>query len=361
MEHVKTPPALAGARILVVDDEAFQLALLDRLLKSAGYIDVTTSSTPEGVAELHRAQDFDLILLDVHMPGMNGLEVLEQLRQAGGDDPVPVIVLTGDTDVATQMLALSRGARDFLSKPPRREELLSRIHNTLEARFLARQNRMQKERYQKLLHNILPRHIVARLDRGEEEIVDYYGDVAVLFVDLVGFSSTCARIEPAIVVDNLNRIFLAIDELALSHGIEKIKTIGDAYLAVSGLYDSDAGHFHRMADFALAVIRRMEEMAPELAIPSNVRVGIERGDLITGMLKGHRSAFDIWGDTVNAAARLQSAAEPGRIIVSDYLARALGGAFDLLPNGSLSLRGVGKTETFFLASRSEKRASGTEA
>ncbi len=339
-----------AARILIVDDEQFQLDLLQRLLSQAGYTNLTAVSDPRGVAALHRDRDFDLILLDIHMPHLGGLEVLGQLKAVNPDDYAPVIVMTGDEDVETRLAALDHGARDFLTKPPRKAELLSRIHNLLEVRFLTRQNRLERERYRNLLTGILPGYIVTRLDRGETDIVDNFGDVAVMFADLVGFSSVCARLESRIVVANLNRIFLAFDRLAERHGVEKIKTLGDAYMAVAGL-GSGNGHFAAMADFALALVGELQAMLPSLAAPFSMRVGIERGQLIAGMLTGRRSVFDVWGDTVNAAARLQAASEPGRVTVSRHFADALDQAFALEPRGTLELKGVGRTEAFFLGPR----------
>lgn len=349
-------PTIAGARpfetarILIVDDEQFQLDLLQRLLSQAGYTNVTAVTDPRGVAALHRARDFDLILLDIHMPYLGGLAVLDQLKSLNPGDYAPVIVMTGDEDVETRLAALDHGARDFLTKPPRKAELFSRIRNLLEVRFLARQNHVERERYRRLLNDILPGYIVVRLDGGETDIVDNFGDVAVLFADLVGFSSVCARLESRIVVANLNRIFLAFDRLADRHGIEKIKTLGDAYMAVAGL-GPGGGHFTAMADFALALVRELDEMQPDLAAPFGMRVGIERGQLIAGMLTGRRSVFDVWGDTVNAAARLQTASQPGRVTVSRHFAAALDGAFALEARGMLELKGVGKTEAFFLGPR----------
>src|SRR5207253_2779205 len=142
------------------------------------------------------------------------------------------------------------GARDFLVKPPRKAEMLSRIRNVIEIRHLNRQNRIERERYEQLLQDILPAYILKRVKDGETDFVDDLADVAVFFADLVGFSKVCARLESSIVVDNLNRIFLAMDRLAEIYGIEKIKTIGDAYMAVSGIGETGHAHFARMADFA---------------------------------------------------------------------------------------------------------------
>jgi len=343
--------AFAAARILIVDDEPFHLGYLERLLRAAGYSNIRRQSDPRGVEALHHEHDFDLILLDIHMPHLSGLEVIDRLRKADPHSYAPIIVMTGDSDLQVRDEALERGARDFLVKPPRKEEMLSRIRNVLEIRHLNRQNELERDRYQQLLQDILPSYIVGRLKNGETEIVDDLADVSVLFADLVGFSDICARLESRIVVENLNRIFLALDELAETHGIEKIKTLGDSYMAVSGMGETDTGHLARMADFALAVITRLTSLQDTLAVPFRMRIGIERGDLIAGMLKGRRSVFDVWGDTVNAAARMQTASAPGQVLVSRHFANAIEGEFLLEPRGFVDLKGVGKTEVLFVVSR----------
>jgi adenylate cyclase len=347
----KSTAAFPHARILIVDDEPFHLSYLERLLKSAGYFNIQVQSDPRAVEALHQKHDFDLILLDIHMPHLSGIEVIERLKKIDRQSYAPVIVMTGDDDLHVRDEALERGARDFLVKPPRKEEMLSRIHNVLEIRHLNRQNEIERSRYQQLLNEILPSYIVNRLDNGETEIVDDLADVSVLFADLVGFSNICARLESRIVVENLNRIFLVLDRLADFYRIEKIKTLGDAYMAVSGIGESDTTHFARMADFALAAFKKLDELQNDLAVPFHMRIGIERGQLIAGMLKGRRSVFDVWGDTVNAAARLQTASVPGQVLISRHFANAVKGNFDLEPKGFVDLKGVGKTEVLFLGPR----------
>jgi adenylate cyclase len=346
-----TSAAFSDARILIVDDEPFHLGYLERLLRSVGYSNISTESDPRDVEDLHREQDFDLILLDVHMPHLTGIEVIERLKKVDKQSYAPVIILTGDTDLKVRDEALERGARDFLVKPPRKEEMLSRIRNILEIRHLNRQNQIERERYHQLLQDILPNYIVERLKNGESEIVDDLPDVSILFADLVGFSSVCARLESRIVVENVNRIFLALDDLAERYDIEKIKTLGDAYMAVSGIGETGIAHFQRMADFAIAAIQKLESLHDSLAFPFQMRIGIERGQLIAGVLKGRRSVFDVWGDTVNAASRLQSASSPGRVLVSRRFADAIEDRFVLEPKGFLELKGVGQTEALFVLSR----------
>ncbi len=345
------PSNLHDARILVVDDEPFYAGLIERLLRQSGYSNVTVLTDAREVERLHLDHDFDLILLDMHMPHLSGLEVIERLKTVEQHNYVPVIVMTGDSDLETRFAALANGARDFMVKPPRKEEMLSRIRNLLEVRLLTRENQRERDKFQQLLDNILPSYIIDRLNRGEVDIVDDCADVSVLFADLVGFSNVCAQLDSRIIVQDLNNVFLVLDRLVERYRLEKIKTVGDAYMVVSGLAEPGNEHFSRMADFALTVMAELNRLQSQLAHPYRFRIGIDRGPLIAGVLKGRRSVFDVWGDTVNAAARLQAASEPDRITISEHFAAALTNGFDLEPRGPLSLKGVGTTEAFFLLSR----------
>ena len=351
MEAEGLPAQIHGAKILIVDDDEFFRTLIERLLSSAGYLNIFSTGDPERVVQLHCDKRFDLILLDIHMPKLSGLDVLEQLNALDPALHVPVIVLTGDEDVATRVDALERGARDFLNKPPLKREALSRIHNVLEAQILYKQNAFERGRYRDLLANMLPSSIIERLDAGETNIADEFGKVAVIFCDLVGFSDACTRIDPRIVVADLNTIFSALDQLAADYKIEKIKTIGDAYLAVSGFDPAVTKPFHLMADFALAAMDALRSLQEKLAIPFRMRVGIACGPLVAGVLSGPRSGLDIWGDVVNEASRLQSGSLADRINISERFAAEVEDSYDIETRGEMNLRGIGQVKAFFLNAR----------
>lgn len=203
----------------------------------------------------------------------------------------------------------------------------------------------QKEQVESLLLNILPRSVVERIHTGEEMIADAHQEVTVLFADLAGFTKFANRNTPQAVVETLNRIFFRFDELALQHGVEKIKTIGDAYMAVAGVPVSCADHAERAARMALGMLEAMEEIDSGLRL----RIGLHTGPVVAGVLGKHKFSYDVWGDTVNVASRYESAGEPGFIHVSFELAEILNKKFKLESRGIRDIKDIGKVESFFLS------------
>ena len=250
-----------------------------------------------------------------------------------------------DDAVEKENLRLNRRIRRLESNMGELEEM----HETT-ARFvdqLLADLAAERQRSESLLLNVLPQRIVDRLHAGETTIADNHDDVAVVFSDFVGFTDLAARTSAPRLVDDLNALFSAFDAACDRHGVEKIKTIGDAYLAVAGLAPE--------GDPAIAAANAALEMraaTEATAGPWQIRVGIEVGPVVAGVIGTAKFAYDVWGDAVNTASRLETSAPPGAIQVSDRVARRLTGAFELTPVGSVVLKGKGPTRTWLLAGRS---------
>lgn len=208
----------------------------------------------------------------------------------------------------------------------------------------------EKAKSERLLLNILPAQIVERLSSGEEEIADRFDDVTVLFSDLVGFTEASARTPPKRVVRALNAVFSEFDAHTQALGVEKIKTIGDAYLAVAGLPETRRDHCEAAADLALEMLRTVSEKADEQD-PLGIRIGLHTGAVIAGIIGTHKFVYDVWGDTVNLASRLESTADPGTIHISESVARVLRFDYDVEPRGETALKGKGDVVTFYLSGR----------
>jgi class 3 adenylate cyclase len=214
---------------------------------------------------------------------------------------------------------------------------------------------VERARSRDLLLNILPQSIIDRLNGGERLIADRFDDIAVVFSDFVGFTEISARLPVATVVSSLNEMFSGFDSACAALGVEKIKTIGDAYLAAAGLPRSDsesdsgstAGHIHAAADLALTMLSIVDAAGP----PWRIRVGIHNGPVVAGVIGTNKFVYDLWGDAVNVASRLEESSEPGRVQVSASIAAATTGAFVVEPRGQVDLKGKGSTETFFLVGR----------
>ena len=206
----------------------------------------------------------------------------------------------------------------------------------------------ERTRSTELLLNILPRQIVDRLEAGETLIADRYDDVSVLMSDLVGFTGISSELSPRVLVTELNRLFSEFDTLCADSGMEKIKTIGDAYMAVGGLPGTREDHVAAAADMALGMMEALGRINEATGRGWRIRIGVHTGPAVAGVIGSWKFAYDVWGDTVNLASRLESSSLPDRIQVSATVAHALGTAYALEARGMIELKGKGETETFFL-------------
>src|SRR5690349_188174 len=231
----------------------------------------------------------------------------------------------------------------------RRMEDFQDSNSTLLARLLSDLD-AERARSQQLLLNVLPQRIIDRLNAGEARIADRHDDVTVLFSDFVGFTSISAELAPAVLVDELNALFRAFDAICDANGVEKIKTVGDAYLAVGGLSGSALDGATSIAETALGMLDAVAGRR-EAAAEWQIRIGINAGPIVAGIVGSSKFAYDVWGDTVNVASRLESTSEPGRIQVPAELAERLADRFTFEPRGPIDLKGKGAAETCFLVGR----------
>jgi class 3 adenylate cyclase len=202
---------------------------------------------------------------------------------------------------------------------------------------------------ERLLLNILPASIAERLRSGESTIADGFEEMTVLFADVVGFTQFASRLEPREVVDVLNRVFSRFDALVDAHRLEKIKTIGDAYMVVGGLVADPVDHAERVAELGLDILSEVREITGEYAL--DLRVGMHTGPAVAGVIGIKKFIYDVWGDTVNTASRLESHGVPGRIQVTRGAYERLRGRFAFEPRGEVELKGKGRVETWLLTGR----------
>jgi class 3 adenylate cyclase len=222
--------------------------------------------------------------------------------------------------------------------------LLSRLLADLEA---------ERAKSQRLLLNVLPQRIIDRLAAGETVIADRHEEVSVLFSDFVDFTGISARLSPSVLVEELNGLFAGFDAICERTGVEKMKTVGDAYLVVGGL-GGEPDHAKAVAETALRMVEQVGSAAGRSA-DWRIRVGIHGGPVVAGVIGVTKFAYDVWGDTVNVAARLEASSEPNRIHVSGTLASQLEDRYRLEPRGPLELKGKGPVETCFLVGRRDAR------
>jgi class 3 adenylate cyclase len=344
---IAADPSALASHILVVDDNAANRELLARRLAREGYR-VSAAESGASALALTAAEGFDLVLLDLMMPGMSGFEVLCRLKADAGTRHIPIIMISALDELDSTVRCIEAGAEDYLPKPFNPVLLRARIGASLEKKRLVDELRTEQERSEALLLNILPRRIVERMRRGETAIADRIAEATVLFSDLVDFTSLAARFSAEQTVALLGDIFSRFDALAARHGLEKIKTTGDGYMLAGGLPEARSDHAVAVAEMALAMLDAVETAGQTVGEPLQLRVGLNTGALIAGVLGTHKFVYDVWGDTVNTAKRMESYGLPGRIHVSAATRRALGDAFRLEPRAPLEIKGKGSMETYFL-------------
>jgi adenylate cyclase len=207
---------------------------------------------------------------------------------------------------------------------------------------------LERDKSERLLLNVLPAPIAARLKQTEGVIADGFPEVTVLFADIVDFTSRSERIAPEQVVEVLNDLFSAFDRLARQRGLEKIKTIGDAYMVVGGLPEPRPDHAEAVAEMALTMLEEVAGRSDPSGRPLAVRIGIDTGPAVAGVIGTSRFSYDLWGDTVNTASRMESHGVPGCIQVTGRTYRRLRDRYRFQRRGPIPVKGKGDVVTYFL-------------
>jgi len=305
-------------RILVVDDEAPNRDRLVTMLTRQGHAVVAVEDGLEALEQLN-SSEFDLVVLDVRMQNLDGCGVLREMKSDWDLRNVPVLMVSAMDDVDSVARLIGMGADDYLIKPFNSRLLQARIRSCLtrrrhqqELEQLMTRLDAEKKRADDLLNDILPFSVAQGLRASGTIPPQRFENVAVLFCDIVGFTSFCDHQEPDEIVALLERLFASYEAIIKRHGVEKIKTIGDCFMATAGLLT-------RVENPVLACVESGAEMleAVKLCSPSwNVRVGIHVGPVVAGLAGTKQYAFDMWGDTVNTASRVESVAEPGSVCTS---------------------------------------------
>jgi class 3 adenylate cyclase len=363
-----TPPTALGAgaaakpggHLLVVDDDAANREMLARRLAHDGW---TVSVARSGLEALQaaRARQFDLILLDMVMPGLDGCQVLRELKSAPALAEVPVVMISASDQEESIARCLELGAEDYVAKPFNPILLRARIGACLEKKRLrdrevsyVRQLQEEKQRSEDLLRIILPVDVADELKATHSVQPRRFESVGVLFCDLVGFTPYCDQHPPEEILDQLQRVVEAFETLAATHGLEKIKTVGDAFMATAGLRSSlpnPAWNCVRCAGDMIAAARRLPPRW-------QVRAGLHVGPVVAGVVGRRKYQYDVWGDTVNVAARMQEAAQAGSICVSAQTWRLLEGQCPAIPLGPVDIKGKGRLELFRIEAVAAAAAGG---
>ncbi len=357
VEFLGNASARYTGNLLVVDDDSMNREMLARRLQRSGF-NITTAENGRIALELLKQRAFDLVLLDIIMPELNGFHTLEFIKADPKLRHLPVIMLTALDEVDSTVRCIEAGAEDYVPKPFNTIILHARINASLEKKRLRDQEQaylseLQAERAKsdRLLLNVLPTAIADRLKQGERTIVDSFREATVVFADIVGFTSFSANIAPSRTVQLLNDLFSGFDKLAETYELEKIKTIGDSYMVVGGVPTPRPEHAERCALMALDMLEVLNHFNRRNSLTLDIRIGINSGPVVAGIIGTRKFSYDLWGDTVNVASRMESHSLPGMIQVSPSTHALLVDKFILEERGQIDVKSRGFMSTYRLVGR----------
>jgi len=305
--------------VLIVDDNEDNRFTLSMRLEACGYENIVTAENGREALEKMRQSAVDLVLLDIMMPELDGYGVLEELRTDTALRDIPVVMISALEDVNSVVRCIELGATDYLTKPFNPVLLQARVDKCIErARYKAQEAahlariESEKRRADELLTTVLPRSIARALKLSGRLAPQRYEDVSVLFCDVVGFTAYSERHPPETVFAELESLVDRFEEIAQRHGLEKIKTVGDAFMATANLLSPLDEPVHAAVACGLDMVSATQAVRADWA----VRIGIDHGPVSAGIMGKRQFQFDVWGDTVNTAARIEESGRPGSVNIS---------------------------------------------
>jgi class 3 adenylate cyclase/CheY-like chemotaxis protein len=354
--HGDHPAHLYGS-ILIADDDGINRFMLSGYVEAEGHT-VTTAENGQQALDLLRTGLFDLVLLDLLMPELDGYGVLAAMKADPTLRDIPVIMISSVDELDSVARGIELGAADYLPKPFNEILLHARINACLETKRLRDQEQSnllavqaERARSDALLLNILPAPVAERLKAGPGTLADSFPDATVLFADIVGFSRLAAQVTPEALLDYLNEIFSAFDHLVDRYGLEKIKTIGDSYMVVGGVPLPRPDHAEAVAELALAMQAEIGRFCHPDGTPSSLRIGIHSGPVIAGVIGKRKFSYDLWGETVNLASRMESHGLPGQIQVTAETYQRLRATHTFTARGPLAVKDLGEMPAYLLTGR----------
>jgi class 3 adenylate cyclase len=305
--------------VMIVDDNDDNRFTLSMRLESCGYSNLVTAEDGRKALDKMRSDPVDLVLLDIMMPELDGYGVLAEMRTDVALRDIPVLMISALEDINSVVRCVELGATDYLTKPFNPVLLKARVDNCIEksrhrAQEAAYLERIESERRRadELLATVLPRPIVRALKRDGRLAPQRYEDVAILFCDVVGFTAYSEKNPPETVFAELEMLIDRFEEIAANHGLDKIKTIGDAFMATANLLSPLDNPVHAAVAGGLDMVAAAQAVRADWA----VRIGIDHGPVSAGIMGKTQFQFDVWGDTVNTAARIEEYGQPGKVNVS---------------------------------------------
>ncbi len=335
MENVEQKPL-----ILAVDDSVENLQVLSALLKDHYRVKIAKSGE-KAIEIALQDQQPDLILLDIIMPEMDGFTTCEKLKSNPLTQKIPVIFLTALNEVADETRGFKVGGADFIIKPFNPDIVMARIgtHIALQA---------ERRKSESLLRILLPDKVISDLIVKGKHTPEIHQNVSILFCDFVGFTSITSTLTPEFLIEELSEIFSEFDEICARNNGMRIKTIGDAYMATTGIGSDNTNHAKEMVTIAHEFIDYLERRNSVSKQAWTCRIGVHSGEIIAGIVGKSRFIYDILGDSVNIAARVESNGTPMKVTVTHATKSLIENGFQYESKGNVMLKGKGEMELFIV-------------
>jgi CheY-like chemotaxis protein len=343
--------------ILIVEDSPVNRKILSELLKKQGYNILNADSGEEALDLVGKVLP-DLIILDILLPGMNGYTTCRQLKEEEETRDIPVIFISSLDATEDKIGGFEVGGVDYITKPFRPAEVMARICTHLRIRHLQRsladKNKQLEEEKQKseaLLRNVLPRRVACELLTTGTCMPQLFAEATVCFADIVNFTAASSLLSPEIIIRELNEIFTGFDLISIKYNCERMKTIGDAYLFACGIPEADPRHAENIACSALEMIEFLHNRNKTADHNWQIRVGVHSGPVVGGVVGTEKYLYDIFGDTVNIAARMEELGSPMRVNVSSASHALLKNKFLFTQSKEVEMKGKGKQMMYTLTGK----------
>ncbi len=340
--------------ILVVEDSDVNRGLLANILLKHGYRVLQTDNGRSALRVLEENQP-DLLLLDILMPDMDGYSLCSRIKQNKLTRDIPVIFISGLDGVESKLTGFELGCVDYITKPFQVAEVLARCATQLKIgkiqHQLEEQNlQLEAERKQSedLLLQVFPSQVARELIDGGDCSPRLFKDVTVCFVDIVGFTTVSSSLAPEFLIDELNDIFTGFDQIAVQYQCERIKTIGDAYLFCCGVPEENREHAENVVLAARDMVVFLHNRNVSAKRQWQVRVGVHSGELVAGLVGSRKNLYDIFGDTVNIASRMEEHSLPMHVNISETTYALLSSEFSFTKRCDVDVKGKGEVSMYFL-------------
>ena len=340
--------------ILIVDDSSVNLDLFKKQIQHFGH-NVKTAEDGYIALKLIKENTFDLILLDLIMPRINGYQVLERLKSNQKTSNIPIIIISALDNLDNIVKCIELGAEDFIAKPFNTILLKTRINHVLEKKQLFDKQdqllntiKVEQDKSDKLLNNILPDSIINRLKDGSKTFAERFDDVSIMFADINGFTPLSEKLSPFALIDMLNEIFSEFDKISDENNIEKIKTIGDCYMVASGVPIANSNNSELLIKSAIQMKNFLKSYNKKINYQIGMTIGIHTGSVIAGVIGKNKFSYDLWGDTVNVASRVEAYGKKNSINVTKEVYKKLNPNYSFCKPQTIEIKGKGMMDIYQL-------------